>query len=53
MSNYKHLVGKFLNTSSGKARIESVMGKYATISYFLVNGVGWLDLTTEIDFVEN
>ena len=52
MESFRHLVGRYVMTKSGKARIESVMGKYGTLSYS-VGGIGWLDLTASITFAEN
>ena len=52
MESFRHLKGKYVMTKPGKARIESVMGKYGTISYS-VGGLGWLDLTASITFVED
>ena len=51
MKNYKHLLGRQVNTNSGLARIESVIGNLATLSYS-VGGIGWLDLTTKFELVE-
>ena len=38
-------------TKSGKDRIESVTGKYGTLSYS-VGGIGWLELTEKITLVD-
>lgn len=48
--DFKRFIGKDVRTSSGVAHIESVMGKYATLSYS-VGGIGWLDLTSEFELI--
>jgi hypothetical protein len=51
-NNYKSFVGKRINTKFGPALIKCATGKYGTVSYENVDGIGWVDLSSNIEVLD-
>lgn len=49
--NYKDLIDKKINTKFGPAIIISVSGKYGSLSYEEVDGIGFVDLSDNLDYL--
>lgn len=47
----KDLIGKKIRTKFGLAKVKSVTGRYAVLSY-PEGGIGWIDIEAGVEIIE-